>query len=133
MTPSEVGAQAEVAVATALMKAGRHVFVPVFSSHSRVDLVYLDDTGATRRVQCKASKLSGGVITFWACSNTGKQRKDYRADVDEFGVYSAALNQVYLVPVTEAPSRMACLRLKPTRNSQQAGVRWAKHYLLGAP
>jgi hypothetical protein len=78
-TPSEVGTQAEIAVATALAKAGRHVFIPFFSPHSRVDLIYLDDLGVSRRVQCKASNVVDGVITFWACSNTGTQRKDSAA------------------------------------------------------
>lgn len=132
-TPSEVGAQAELAVATALAKAGRLVFVPFFSPHSRVDLVYLDDLGRARRVQCKTSQLVGGRLTFWVCSNTGNKRKDYRGDVDEFGVYSAALGQVYLVPVNHVPATQACLRLEPTRNGQGHGVRWAANYLLGPP
>ena len=132
-TPSEVGAQAELAVATALAKAGRFVFAPFFSAHSRVDLVYLDDCGAARRVQCKTAQLVEGRLTFWVCSNTGNQRKDYQGQVDEFGVYSDALRQVYLVPVSDVPATQACLRLEPTRNGQGSGVRWAEPYLLGPP
>ena len=84
-------------------------------------------------MQCKASNVVDGVITFWACSNTGTQRKNYRGEVDEFGVYSAALNQVYRVPVNDVPATQACLRLQPTRNGQDHRVRWADQYLLGPP
>ena len=38
---------------------------------------------------------------------------------------------VYLVPITDVPDRGACLRVKPTKNNQAKGVRWAKDYVLG--
>jgi hypothetical protein len=37
----------------------------------------------------------------------------------------------YLVPITDVPDRGACLRVKPTKNNQAKGVRWAKDYVLG--
>jgi len=36
-----------------------------------------------------------------------------------------------LVPITDVPDRGACVRVKPTKNSQAKGVRWAKDYVLG--
>ena len=38
---------------------------------------------------------------------------------------------VYLVPDHDVPDRGACLRVKPTKNNQAKGVRWAKDYVLG--
>jgi hypothetical protein len=34
-------------------------------------------------------------------------------------------------PITDIPDRGACLRVKPTKNNQAKGVRWAKDYVLG--
>jgi len=131
-TPSEVGERAELAVAGALRLAGKRVYLPFFAADSRVDLVYEDGAGF-RRVQCKTSRLLGDVVAFCTCSNTKNVRKDYRADVDVFGVYSPELDQVFLVPVGDVPARAGHLRLRPTRNGQAKGVRWARDYLLAPP
>ena len=37
----------------------------------------------------------------------------------------------YLVPITDVPDLGACLRVKPAKNNQAKGVRWAKDYVLG--
>lgn len=37
----------------------------------------------------------------------------------------------YLVPIADLPDRGACLRVKPTKNNQAKGVRWAKDCVLG--
>jgi hypothetical protein len=131
-TPSEVGGRAELAVAAALRLAGKRVYLPFFAADSRVDLVLEDETGF-HRVQCKTAHVRGDVVAFWTCSNTNHVRKDYRSDVDVFGIYSPDLDEVFLVPVGEAPSREASLRLGPTRNGQAKGVRWASDYRLVPP
>jgi hypothetical protein len=56
--------------------------------------------------------------------------RNYRDDIDFFGVYCHDSGEVYLVPVDDVPSRVASLRLSPARNGQQVGVRWASQYLL---
>ena len=129
LTPSEVGARAELAVASALARAGKDVYLPFFCAHGRVDLVFLDATGLYR-VQCKTSRIVGEVIVFSTCSNTNDVRQDYRGDVDLFGVYSPELDRVFLVPVADAPSRACSPRLSSTRNGQAKGIRWADDYLL---
>jgi len=73
------------------------------------------------------------VIWFRTCSFTNKVHRDYRGEVDIIAVYSPELDQVFLVPVDEAPARGGHLRLTPTRNGQAKGVRWARDYLLDAP
>jgi hypothetical protein len=130
---SDTGALAEVAVAKALVSAGRSVYVPFFNAHSRVDLVYEASNGSLRRVQCKSARLTRDVVTFYTCSHTGGIERGYDGDADEFGVYCADTNAVYLVPVADVPSRLARLRIAPPRNNQMRRVRWAEPYRLGPP
>src|SRR5439155_26640702 len=108
---------------------GKDVYLRFFSAHGRVDLVFLDATGLYR-VQCKTSRVIGDVLHFRTCSNTNNLPRDYRGEIDLFGVYSPELDQVYLVPVADAPSRGCYLRLSPARNGQAKGIRWAEDYLL---
>src|SRR2546425_3007904 len=127
--PSARGARAELAIATALARGGWDVYLPFFSPHSRVDLVVNGDGGLCR-VQCKTSRLRGDVLMFATCSNTGKRKKDYRGEIDLFGVYSPELDTVYLVPVGHTATRACSLRLAPARNGQTRGVRFAVDYLV---
>lgn len=130
--PSVIGARAEAAVTSALVRAGRSVFLPTFGAHSRIDLVYENGNGLVR-VQCKTSKLGDGVLIFRTCSNTANRPVEYRGEIDAFGVYSPELDDVCLVPVDVAPIRRCYLRLQPVRNGQQKGVLWAADYHLGPP
>jgi hypothetical protein len=126
-TPSSVGARAELAVATALTRAGMTVFVPFFAAHSRVDLVAHDGV-RLRRVQCKSCTRRGDVLTFRTSSNTGGVSKHYRGDIDDFGIYSPELDRVYLVPVELMPSARGCLRIGPPLNNQRKGVHFASDF-----
>ncbi len=130
-SPSEVGALAELAVATALTNAGLAVFVPFFNAHSRIDLVYETSAREMRRVQCKSARLVKDVVQFYTCSHTGGIEREYVGDVDEFGVYCAGTRSVYVIPVSDVPTRYASLRLAPARNNQMRRVRWAEPYRLG--
>ncbi|MBV8980381.1 MAG: hypothetical protein JO086_05725 [Acidimicrobiia bacterium] len=130
-TPSEVGERAELAVAAALRLAGKRVYLPFFAADSRVDLVFEDEDGF-HRAQVKSSRVRGDVIWFRACSFTNKVHRDYRGEVDVIAIYSPELDQVFLIPVDQAPARGGHLRLKPARNNQATGVRWARDYLLNA-
>lgn len=131
-TPTEIGARAEAAVASALVRAGKPVFLPAFGMNSRVDLVYGEDS-ALVRVQCKTSRVVGNVLVFRTCSNTKNLPRDYVGEIDVFGVYSPGRNLVYLVPAPELPKRYCALRIEPTRNGQRKRVWWADDYLLGPP
>src|SRR5690349_11999625 len=95
-TPTQVGARAEAAVASALVRAGRPVFLPVFGVNSRIDLVYEDD-GRLVRVQCKTSRVVREVLIFRTCSNTKNSPRAYLGEVDVFGVFSPERDLVYLV------------------------------------
>jgi hypothetical protein len=130
--PGEIGARAEAAVASALVRAGLAVFVPAFAAHGRVDVIYLDDD-RTVRVQCKSGRLIGDIVQFRTCSNTANRPRAYEGEVDEFGVYSPDTGLVYLVPAVGLPTRACALRLGTTRNGQSSGIRWARDFELGPP
>ena len=129
-TPSEIGARAECQVAYALMSAGWAVYVPLFSSHGRVDLVALRDN-VISRIQCKSARVSGRILEFRTCSHTGNQPKSYEGEVDAFGVYSPELGATFLVPIDGLGGRGCYLRLGPTANNQSKGVRYAADYAVG--
>lgn len=128
MTPSAVGERAEMAVAAALVYAGKRVYIP-FSASGRVDLVFEDEDGF-HRVQCKAGRQYGNAIVYMTCSRTNNQHRDYRGDNDFFGVYCDARREVYLVPIDDAPGSAGSLRVAPTQNGQAKRIRWAADYLL---
>jgi len=130
-SPSARGSRTEAEVALALSRVGKHVFVPLWAAHSRIDLIFVDDDGCYR-VQCKTARRVGDVLMFMTCSNTGNVPKNYDGQVDFFGVYSPDLDQVFLVPVNDLPTRAATLRITPTRNGQRSLIRWAKDYRIGS-
>ena len=132
ITPSAIGNRAEAAVASALVRTGRMVYLPAFGADSRVDLNYLDGA-ATTRVQCKTARQIGDVLFFRTCSNTANRPRCYDGEIDEFGVYSPDTGLTYLVPFDHVPTRACSLRLTATRNGQATGVRWASDYELGPP
>lgn len=128
MTPSQIGERAEAAVLAALVCAGKQVLVP-FGGQRRYDLAF-EEAGRLVKVQCKSGRERKGAIVFRTYSVGRGPAKDYREDVDIFGVYCHDRGEIYLVPVGDVPSRGAHLRLSPARNGQQAGVRWASRYRL---
>ena len=129
MTPSEIGERAEIAVMAALADAGQRVLVP-FGGHHRYDVAF-EYQGRLVKVQCKDGREKNGVVVLRTCNTTRHgERRDYRGDVDVFGVYCHERNEVYLVPVTHVPRRQAHLRLRPPSNNQGAGIRIAAQYLI---
>lgn len=131
-SPSAVGARTELAVASALLRAGAQVYVPLFAPHSRVNLV-ADRGGRLARLQCKTARLQRGALVFKTCSNTANVPQDYRDEVEAFGVYSPDLDRVYVVPVDQVAARGCHLRLERPRNGQATGIRWADDFLVGSP
>jgi hypothetical protein len=132
LTPSEIGARAEREVSYALERCGWAVYLPMFASHARVDLVALRGDTLVR-VQVKTSRVVRGAIAFRVCSNTGNVPEDYRGEVDAFGVYSPDLDRVFLVPIEVTATRMCFLRLAPAANNQVKGTRLAAEFELRPP
>lgn len=132
--PVDVGERTEAIVLAELVRRGYKVLVP-FGHNHRYDLV-LDVGDRMLRIQCKTGRVSRGAIKFHAesiRSNTrGSRRRSYQDDADLFLVFCPELGKIYAVPVELAPATEATLRLKPTGNNQQAGVRWAADFELPA-
>jgi hypothetical protein len=123
---SSIGRRTEGIVLGALMRAGKKVLLPFGDGH-RYDLA-LDEGGTLVRVQCKTARYRDGRIVF----NTRSMRRDnsshyYAGDADFFGVYAPYTDKVYLIPVGDVRSE-GNLRVEPTKNNQQTGVRLAQQY-----
>lgn len=124
----------ESMVLARLVQLGYQCLMPWRHDH-RYDIA-IDDDGKLVRIQCKTARLlkEQGCIAF----NTnityarvgGKPHivKGYKGQADYFGVYSPDTGKVYLIPVDIENTRQVILRLTPTRNNQEKGVRWAKDY-----
>ncbi|MGH3072875.1 MAG: group I intron-associated PD-(D/E)XK endonuclease [Gaiellaceae bacterium] len=131
--PKLIGDRTTLAVMLGLRQAGYALLVP-FGENTRYDLV-VDDGNQLARFQCKTGRLREGAIRFAACStyahhpNPTALRRDYKGEVDFFGVYCPETGGVYLVPIGDANvRRQGNLRVTPSRNGQAKGVRFAARY-----
>jgi hypothetical protein len=131
--PKEVGDRTTLAVMHALRAIGHTVLIPL-SENVRYDLVF-DDGEALARVQCKTGRLRNGAIRFATCSSYAhhpratQARRDYRGQIDYFGIHCAETGGVYLVPLSEVGTLVqGALRVTPARNHQRRGVREAARY-----
>jgi hypothetical protein len=97
----------------------------------------IDDNGKFYRIQCKTGRLeqNGTVVAFNAASSTYhyyggrvRERRDYRGQVEYFGVYCPQINSAFLVPVDIVGMTEGKLRLVETKNNQSKNVHWAKDY-----
>jgi hypothetical protein len=133
--PKKIGDRTTLAVMMALDTVGAPFLVP-FGENTRYDLV-IDEATRLARVQCKTGRLRQGAVRFKVCSmylhhpNPKIHSRDYRGDVDYFAVYCPETGGVYLVPIEDLPMKTrASLRVEPSRNSQQRGIRFASDYLI---
>ena len=126
----EKGNLTEARILAAFVAAGYLVSVPFGAGH-KYDFV-VDDSTRLFRVQCKTGRVKNNVLLFNAYSQSGNGavKMSYRGLADLFAVLNPADDQVYLVPVNEVGVTDVSLRLAPTLNKQEQGVRWAEHYLL---
>lgn len=129
MLPSEIGERAEAAVIAALVAAGRRVLLPFGAC--RYDVAFEED-GKLVKVQCKAGSLHQGAVSFRTHSVGRNATRDYRGDVDYFGVYCHERAEAYLVPAEGLPLWRASLRLTPARNGQSSGIRLATDFVLSS-
>lgn len=127
MLPSEIGERAEAAVIAALVAAGKRILLPF--GDRRYDIAY-EEEGRLVTVQCKSASLREGALSFRTHSVGRSGIRDYRGEVDLFGVYCHERAEVYLVPVNDLPPWRATLRLTPARNGQSTGVRLASDFVL---
>jgi len=121
----------EMDISTALMRAGRRVLRPI-SGGLRYDLLIENADGTFWRVQCKTGALKDGVIVFRVRNTDGRRPNgvSYRGQVECFGVFCPQNGRAYLVPMTALTTSdsTARLRLEPSRNGQERGIRLAAEF-----
>lgn len=127
------GEASEVEVFAALRRAGYTVLVAPFAGSLCYDCA-IDDGKTIARVQIKTGYVDKHGAVRWATRSTGGTQAtiDYRGRVQYFAVWVPELGTAYLVPVNDVGRREASLRLRPTANNQEAGIRWAHDYELSA-
>lgn len=142
--PKAIGDRSEAHVLAALVDHYPTVLTP-WGENCRYDFVIETEDGELLRVQCKTGRLREGAVRFQPCSvsyHHPKNRRNgpteaatraYRGEADLFAVYCVENRKVYLVPVDDVPTKLAALRIDPTRNGQSAGIRWAAQYELDSP
>jgi hypothetical protein len=134
LTPSQRGAVAEAAFATAALELGLTALRPICEGR-RYDLV-LDLEPRLLRVQCKLARHRGGALVIQLqtnrCTPAGYVSTSYTAEeVDAIGAYAPDLRRCFLIPIAEVCGRRAVhLRLEPTKNNQAEGIKWARDYAL---
>lgn len=131
MNSKHKGDITEAAVLARLIRLGIPVLMP-FGDNRRYDMV-IEEGGVFRKIQCKTGRVRNGRLVFNTCSSQwhrSKGKQSYLGHVDYFAVYEPESEQCYLVPVAEVPRDTAYLRLEPTQNGQNKGVRWAHNYQL---
>jgi hypothetical protein len=128
------GAVAEQAIGLAAVRLGVPVLKPV-AEHGRTDLA-LDIGGRLWRVQCKWGSLVRDDSVIVARVSTSRHTPNgyvvtkYNArEVDLFGIYCAALDRCFLLPIERfADMRMVHLRLRPPSNGQRACINLADDF-----
>ena len=133
-----VGERSQAYLTARFLDAGYNVFVP-YGDSSCYDLVIEDADAKFWRVQCKTAWLEdgGASLQFAATSlrsrsTNGKvtySRAGYVGQGDYFAVYSHEFHKAYLIPASHIgnATRMR-LRLTPSKNNQEKGIKWAKDY-----
>lgn len=131
MNTKTIGNITETQVLAELVKSGKDVLIP-WGDNLRYDLAYVEGAKLIR-VQCKTGRLCDGFVEF-SCHSSQQHRgggnKPYHGEADLFGVYCAALDTVYLVPVDNCGTSKARLRYLIPQRNQNKNVRWAKDYQL---
>jgi hypothetical protein len=131
MTTAGKGNATEAAVLNAFVVVDYPVLVPFGGGHAYDLGVDLGRDGFLR-VQCKTGRPTGDCIVFNSrTTDHGQGRRTYEGLADIFGVHFPPTGAVYLVPVSDVPGFVPRLRLRPTRNNQKQGIRFAADYEFG--
>jgi hypothetical protein len=135
LTTNQKGLVAETAVIHECAKLGVPVARPL--DDQRYDLT-LDLGEKLLRVQCKWAARVGNVVAIRTRTSRrgpeGHIHRSYRPqEIDAIAAFCAATGHCYLLPHALSVDRaMVQLRLKPTRNNQASGIRWASDYEFAA-
>ncbi|HSK71198.1 MAG TPA: group I intron-associated PD-(D/E)XK endonuclease [Pyrinomonadaceae bacterium] len=131
--PNKKGTLGEIAVCKELVKLGFDVFVE-FGSHSKVDLVVLDEVYKAYKIQVKTTYSKSNVVEVYStksCLNP-KYNSTYTADqIDIFAIYVIDADLVFYVTAKEIlkNGKTSKFRISESKNGQKKFVRYIKDYL----
>ncbi len=131
--PYKVGTLGEVAVCKELLRLGYDVFVE-FGSHSKVDLVVLDEEYKAYKIQIKTTISRNDIVQVYSikkCLNP-KYNSTYTTEqLDIFAVYVLDQDLVFYVTAKELLRNGKCskFRLSEAKNGQRKYVRFVRDYL----
>jgi hypothetical protein len=135
LTTDQKGLIAEQAIAWEAIRRGIGVSLPL--GDERYDLI-VDLRPRLLRVQCKWASRIGEVIAARLYTSRRNRhglvnRRYAPGEFDVFGLYCPDGDRCYLLPADDFVAyRQVHLRLAPSRNNQEAGIRWARDYEFGA-
>ena len=118
-----IGNLGEAKVLAKFVELGIQVYLP-FGDGSVVDLI-AEFNGKLNRIQIKSTeKDSDGALVFSICSTVVRsggelQKHIYSSEeIDYFALYSSITDEVYLLPIQEAPTKKFSLRYKEPYSSK---------------
>ena len=132
-----IGEISEAVAIAEFLKAGFPVLLP-FGDNRRYDMV-VEVGGQFLRVQCKTARpVHGGAVlcfktrsgAFGPGDRVTSRARSYRNEADLFAAYAPSTGQVYVLAVDNVPESEVWLRLTPTKNHQQARIRYAEEHTL---
>lgn len=131
--PNQKGTLGEIAVCKEIVKLGYSVFVE-FGSHSKVDLIVLDEEFCAYKIQIKATKSKNNIVEVYSIKNclNPKYNSTYTTkQVDIFAVYICDLDLVFYVTAKEVlrNGKISKFRLSKSKNGQKKFVRYVQEYL----
>lgn len=131
--PNKIGTLGEIAVCKELFQLGYDVFVQ-FGSHSKVDLVVLDEEYKAYKIQIKTTISKNDVVEVYSVKNclNPKYNSTYTTkQVDIFAVYVIDQDLVFYIAAEEILKNGKCskFRLSEAKNGQKKYVRFVSDYL----
>lgn len=123
----------ELRVAQAFLELGYQVSQPLVAD-SRYDFI-VDIQGKLLKIQVKTSKVSLEQDYFEFATSTShtntKGTINHSYTSEEIDYFATIFNnECYVISVNECGCRNQRLRLKPAKNGQTVGIKFAKDYLL---
>ena len=135
LTTNQLGLLAEAAITYECATRAIGVSRPL--DDERYDLI-IDLRPLLYRVQCKLARRRGDVVVCRLYTTRrgwdGLINRRYEpGEFDLFGIYCHEIRQCFLLPADDFVGfRQVHLRVAPSRNNQELGVRWAREYEFGA-
>ncbi|HKZ13937.1 MAG TPA: group I intron-associated PD-(D/E)XK endonuclease [Solirubrobacterales bacterium] len=123
------GNAAEARILAEFVCRGFNVLTP-FGGGQPYDLAVDLGEPTFLRVQCKTAWLvARGCLAFNSRSTDhGRGRVPYHGLADLFAVHLPPTDAIYLIPVDAVPGHLGRLRLRPAKNNQRRGVRFAADF-----